>query len=103
MQAGQVVDDWEREHGGVREAKREVREAGDKGGVCKHAIQAVRAEIIVLFPRLTVFHLPSSSNHRLLTSQADRSEVKRDPSNMEYMVSPLEVFHMRRSDWNDVA
>ena len=61
MQGGQVVDDWEREHGGVREARREVREAGNKR-VCKNAIQAVRVVDIVLFPRLTVFHLPSSSN-----------------------------------------
>ena len=83
MQGEQVVDDWERDHrGSVREARREVREAGDKR-VCKNTIQAVRAVIFMLFPRLTVFHLPSSSNHRLLTSQADRSEVKREaPSNM---------------------
>ena len=99
-----MVDDWERDHGSVREARRGVREVGDKR-VCMKAIQAVRAEILVLFPRLTVFHLPSSAQtDRLLTSQASRTESKEvAPSNMKSMISPLEVFHLDKSDWNEEA
>ena len=39
-----MVDDWERDHGSVREARREVKEVREAGGrrVCKNAIQAVR-------------------------------------------------------------
>ena len=99
-----MVDDWEREYGGVREARREVREAKGIREFVRMRYKQCVLRFSCFFHDWPRFICQAAQTDRLLTSQADRSEVKREASsNMSSILSPLDVFHLLRSDLNELA